>query len=356
MPERVVPAAEVPASDRLGLTLFLALVAHALVVFGVSFAPEDPAPDPASTLDIILVQHQTETKPEEADYLAQASQEGGGESDRPDRPATPLPAPLVSEQAEVVAAAPPVPPAEPQPVQAEQPAPAPEPLPVAEPDPEPEPAPPEPSPAPVLATTAESRQKVLTRPANKTPEKPRDPEPEPTPKTAAAEVQPQREPQKPAPAPEPPPVKTLNAATLVSQSMAMASLSAEIDQKLKAYSERPRHKWVTARTSESKYAAYMDAWRIKVERVGNLNYPDEARRRRLSGALLLDVALNADGSINEITLRRSSGHKVLDDAAIRIVELAAPYARFPDAIAAETDVLHIERTWRFLSNDRFSGG
>ena len=136
----------------------------------------------------------------------------------------------------------------------------------------------------------------------------------------------------------------------------MASLSAEIDQKLQAYAERPRHKWITARTAASQYAAYMDAWRLKVERVGNLNYPDEARRKRLSGALLLDVALNADGTINAITLRRSSGHKVLDDAAIRIVELAAPYSEFPAAIASETDILHIERTWRFLSSDRFSGG
>lgn len=355
MPQRVAPAAEVTASDRLGLTLFFALVAHALLVFGVSFLPEDPAPEPASTLDIILVQHQTETKPEEADYLAQASQDGGGESERPDRPATPLPAPLASTEAEVVAAAPPVPPTVPQPVETQQPAPAPEPLPVAEPDPAPEPVPPAPAPAPVLAQTTPAKQKVATRPANKTPEEPKEPDPEPTPKTAAAEVQPEPSPE-PVPAPEPPPVKTVNAATLVSQSMAMASLSAEIDQKLKAYAERPRHKWITARTSESMYAAYMDAWRMKVERVGNLNYPDEARRRRLSGALLLDVALNADGSINEITLRRSSGHKVLDDAAVRIVELAAPYSRFPADIAAETDILHIERTWRFLSNDRFSGG
>jgi protein TonB len=88
--------------------------------------------------------------------------------------------------------------------------------------------------------------------------------------------------------------------------------------------------------------------------VGNLNYPDEARRARLSGNLLLDVAIRPDGSIAEIILRRSSGKKVLDDAAIRIVKLAAPFPRFPKAIARETDILHVERTWQFSSGERFS--
>ncbi len=97
----------------------------------------------------------------------------------------------------------------------------------------------------------------------------------------------------------------------------------------------------------------MEAWRQKVERIGNLNYPDEARRRKLSGNLLLDVALNPDGSINEITLRRSSGERALDDAAVRIVKLAAPYAKFPDDIRKDVDILHIERTWQFLSGNRF---
>ena len=97
----------------------------------------------------------------------------------------------------------------------------------------------------------------------------------------------------------------------------------------------------------------MEAWRAKVERVGNLNYPEEARRRNISGQLVLDVALNPDGKINQITIRRSSGYKVLDDAAIRIVELAAPYSPFPEAIRAETDVLHITRTWQFLDQRGF---
>ena len=96
----------------------------------------------------------------------------------------------------------------------------------------------------------------------------------------------------------------------------------------------------------------MEAWHAKVEKIGNLNYPDEARRKKLSGSLMLDVALNPDGTINEIVLRRSSGHRVLDDAAIRIVRLAAPFARFPDDIREETDILHIERTWQFLGSNQ----
>ena len=97
----------------------------------------------------------------------------------------------------------------------------------------------------------------------------------------------------------------------------------------------------------------MDTWRRKVERVGNLNYPEEAKKLNLSGSLQLDVALNKDGSINEITLRRSSGEKVLDDAAIRIVELAAPYSPFPKNIENQVDILHILRTWQFINNKSF---
>ena len=134
----------------------------------------------------------------------------------------------------------------------------------------------------------------------------------------------------------------------------MASLAAEVDKRMDAYAKRPRRKWISASTREHKYAAYMEAWRAKVERVGNLNYPDEARRKRLSGDLLLDVALKSDGSIAEVVVRRSSGHRMLDDAARRIVQLAAPYARFPKAIRKETDILHIQRTWRFLSSNRFA--
>ena len=133
-----------------------------------------------------------------------------------------------------------------------------------------------------------------------------------------------------------------------------ARLIAELDRNWQAYQKRPKRKYLNARTKEYKYAAYMEAWRAKVERIGNLNYPGEARRRRLSGRLRLDVAINADGTVNAITLRESSGHKLLDDAAQRIVELAGPFAPFSDDIRAEADILHITRTWKFNHNSMTS--
>ena len=153
--------------------------------------------------------------------------------------------------------------------------------------------------------------------------------------------------------PEAPDDNRPSAMELVQNSLEMAALSTEVQRKLETRAKRPKRTFISANTREYKYAAYMEAWRAKVERVGNLNYPEEARRRKIFGQLVLDVALNPDGKINQITIRNSSGHKVLDDAAIRIVELAAPYARFPDAIRAETDVLHITRTWQFLDQSGF---
>jgi protein TonB len=97
----------------------------------------------------------------------------------------------------------------------------------------------------------------------------------------------------------------------------------------------------------------MEAWRAKVERIGNLNYPEAARQQGLSGSLILDVGLKPDGSIDDIIIRKSSGHKLLDDAAVRIVQLAAPYSPFTDDIKSETDILHITRTWQFLDAQGF---
>ena len=160
----------------------------------------------------------------------------------------------------------------------------------------------------------------------------------------------------PAPTSISPPVRISDTAPLASRSRSreIAALSAEIERKLRKYAQRPRRKWISARTREHEFAVYMDAWRRKVEQVGNLNYPDEAVRRRLSGSLLLEVALNPDGTVENIALRRSSGRHILDAAAVRIVRLAAPFARFPDGIAEEVDILHIQRTWIFHSGNRFT--
>ncbi len=139
---------------------------------------------------------------------------------------------------------------------------------------------------------------------------------------------------------------------LINRSMEMLTLNEQINQSLQAYSKAPKSKFISSRTREFKYASYMRDWVQKVERVGELNYPDSARRQNLSGKLIVQVALHPDGTVREITIRKPSGHKILDDAAVRIVKLAAPFAPFPEDIKKETDVLYITRTWVFTSGNR----
>ena len=286
--------------DRLGLTLSLAILAHGMLILGVTFIEEDQSPARYDTMEIVLVR-QKSPPPEEAEALAQASLEGGGETADPVQPGSPLPDPGLDTPPARAAQEPPAP------ALAEAP-----PTETAPPgsDNPPEIAVPDDSGPPAPVETA-------TKPAEETPE------------------------------------KTPSATALLASSFRIAALSANIRQKLETRAQRPRRKFISASTKEYRYAAYMEAWRAKVERMGNLNYPEEARRRKLSGSLLLEVALNANGTINEIMIRRSSGEKILDDAAIRIVELAAPYAPFPQKIKQETGVLHIIRTWQFMDNQGF---
>jgi protein TonB len=139
---------------------------------------------------------------------------------------------------------------------------------------------------------------------------------------------------------------------LVEKSLEIARLEAQIKRDFQAYQERPKRKFVGARASEYRFAQYVDNWRLKIERVGNLNYPEEARTRKLYGSLQLTVAIKADGEVESVEVNRSSGHKVLDQAAIRIVRLAAPFERFPSNIKTDTDILHITRTWTFTRADQ----
>ncbi len=153
------------------------------------------------------------------------------------------------------------------------------------------------------------------------------------------------------PAEDPKP-DSVSAEELINRSMEMLALNREINQNLRVYSKAPKSKFISARTKEFKYASYMRDWVAKVERVGDLNYPDEARRRNLSGKLIVQVAIYPDGSVREITIRKPSGHKILDDAAVRIVKLAAPFAPFPQDIKKDTDIMYITRTWVFTSGNR----
>jgi protein TonB len=149
------------------------------------------------------------------------------------------------------------------------------------------------------------------------------------------------------------PRKSVNAASLLaSTQFEIDRLTAEIDRRSRSNSTPTRRKSVNASTREYRYAAYLEAWREKVERVGNLNYPDEARRRKLYGDLILHVSVRADGSLERVKVVRSSGFPLLDDAAVRIVKLASPFAPFPPEIAKDTDVLDITRTWQFTSSNR----
>ncbi len=325
-------------TDRFGLTLSMAIIMHAIVVLGVTFAPEDIIKPRFDTMEIILVQQQSK-QPEEADFLAQASLEGGGDVKEEISPTTPMPAPFPVPEPEITA---------PKQLEAQPPESANPPIPdkpVEET---------KPSPAEVIEqlaiekVTAEDPLPVETEEPVKTKEQPK-----PLENVKPEQIKTDKKKNETAVKEQLATPPTPSASTLLTNSFKIASLSAEIRNKLEAKAKRPRRKFISASTKEYKYASYMEAWRAKVERVGNLNYPEAARKRNLSGSLILDVALSADGSINQITIRRSSGQKVLDDAAIRIVELASPYAPFPDQVRKETDILHITRTWQFLDQKGF---
>jgi len=128
-------------------------------------------------------------------------------------------------------------------------------------------------------------------------------------------------------------------------------LEAQIAKDMDAYQKRPKRRFIGARAAEYRFARYVEDWRLKVERIGNLNYPEAARSRKLYGSLLLTVSIRADGSVETVEVNRSSGHRILDAAAVKIVEMAAPYAAFPSDIRRDTDILHITRTWSFTKGD-----
>ena len=138
---------------------------------------------------------------------------------------------------------------------------------------------------------------------------------------------------------------------LVTSARALVRQEAEIARAIEEYNQRPKRKFIGARAEEYRFAQYVEGWRQKVERVGNLNYPESARGK-LYGNLVLTVAIRNDGSLERVELNRSSGHKVLDEAALRIVKLAAPYAPFPENIRRDTDILEITRTWSFTGADQ----
>jgi len=138
---------------------------------------------------------------------------------------------------------------------------------------------------------------------------------------------------------------------LADLALAAMRLQAQIDRQIDEYQKRPRKKFIGANTAEYRFAQYEEDWRVKIERIGSLNYPPEARGR-VYGNLRLTVSIRPDGNVESIELDRSSGLKVLDAAAFKIVRMATPFAVFPPDIRRDTDLLVITRTWFFGQGDK----
>jgi protein TonB len=159
---------------------------------------------------------------------------------------------------------------------------------------------------------------------------------------------------------QPEPIKQANVASptgedLVQKSLEIIRLEAQISKNNDMYQKLPRRKFIGARTQEYRFAQYIEDWRVKVERIGNLNYPEQARREQIYGKLQLSVSIKADGSIETIEVSHPTGYpvnRILDAAAMRIVKLAAPYAPLPADIRRDTDILTITRTWTFTQSDK----
>ncbi|MFP7723447.1 energy transducer TonB [Lysobacter sp. A3-1-A15] len=278
------PGSAAMENQRLGATLVLSLLLHGMLLLGVGFAVESAAPV-MPTLDVILTQTRSPLTQAQADFLAQASNQGGGDHDRSTRPS------------EVVSgAAPQVQPGvAPRPVRAQSPS-------------------PQPPPEARVVSSARGESPVAT---------PRStPEADDTPLPRGREK--------------------------VERDMAMARLAAEIHMRSERYAKRPSRKFVSASTQEYAWATYLRAWVDRVERIGNLNYPDEARRRRLAGQVVISVAIRRDGSVDRADIVRSSGIALLDESAMRIARLAEPYPPLPRT-EEDPDILHVTRTWNFLA-------
>jgi protein TonB len=136
----------------------------------------------------------------------------------------------------------------------------------------------------------------------------------------------------------------------------LEQLEADLEQQTQAYEDRPRVRRLTAAsTKRAVDAAYLHDWRMRLEAVGNRYYPEASMRYGIYGSLSLLVIIRHDGSLEDIRVLSSSGYAVLDEAAIKIVRMAAPFSPFPPELRATTDKLEIIRTWQFQENELSSG-
>ncbi|WP_439502956.1 TonB family protein [Methylophaga sp.] len=332
------------ATDRMILTLIGSVILHVIVVFTISFNVFSPPTNaPVNQLDITLVKQQTEQAPEEASYLAQVNNEGGGETDEKSPEPTPELAVPIAE--ETPASTDPVSPAvtelDPVPVEPVNPEPVVEPAPPVEP-----------------STPAEApAEKVVPEPPAEKTVVEAKPEPKTTSKKVTAENADRKVETSEIVAEETVEetaeiTPNLSGAELIARARSeIGSLQSTLEYNSRALSETPKKRRISAATKEYSAAAYMRAWAMKVERIGNMNYPQEAKDKGVNGSLMLSVDIKPDGSVppDGIVVSRSSGHKVLDDAAVRIVRLGAPYAAIPEDVLKNNDMLTIIRTWKFES-------
>lgn len=303
--------------DMLGRMLLASLLLHVFVIATLTFAPPEPkvAKDKMPPLEVVLVNAKTESAPDKADALAQANLDRGGNTEQDRKAKSPLPS---SKR---------------QPAESQ-----------AKPNAETKRA----AKAARLQAEAERQQQRVAELEKKAQELMTQ---------MQAQQKVESEPVQQAAAPEPEHgqqesvAPTIDAAALVARSLDMARLEAQIAKQQEEYQKRPKRRFIGARAREYRFAAYVEAWRQKVEKIGNLNYPAEAKERKIYGKLRMTVSIKADGSLEKLEINQSSGYPVLDEAAQRIVRLAAPFAPFPDNISQDTDILSITRTWTFTKQD-----
>lgn len=283
-------ATAVSSGDRLSFTLFVAAVLHAILIFGVVFtAPRIELPN---VMEVTLAQHQSTTADTDADFLAQANQKGSGTLDKAALITSPHQSRFHDSRIQDIQ--------------------------------------PEESRRAMTASEAQRRQVITTTATSRRTHDNRKSTEQRKEQTEVSESQ----------------------LATAWQSEEIASLEARLAAKKQAYAKRPKVRTVaTISTKYDRDAVYVDAFRSRVEEVGNRNYPAEAKRRNLYGNVRLLVAILPSGRVKEVVVLKSSGHRVLDEAARQSVRLAEPFMPFPASIRRDTDILQVIRTWKFSSSD-----
>jgi len=301
--------------SALGVAVAISIIVH-LVILTIHFEPElKRLANKLPSLDVVLVNAKTKNAPEKAVLLAQANLDRGGNTDADRQMKTALPAPKqkttevkLKPSADAHSAA------KAAKLKAQE------------------------AREQKRVDTLEKQAQELFTQINATKKV------ESNPTQDAASADPEQGDQKAI-------AKSLNRADLIAASIEIDRLEAQIAKQQDEYQKRPKRRFIGARTKEASDAMYLEAWRQKVERIGNMNYPQAARDQKIYGQLRMTVSIKSDGSIEKIDIDKSSGSKVLDEAAKNIVYLAAPYARFTDEMKKNTDILGITRTWTFTQED-----